>query len=119
MKTTLRELQKDLTELKQNYILEKSSNAITEDDMYHFSCFLDDKNPRLGEILKETGDFLAINNLSGLVDGKIKLDIENPLHKKYIELNNEYEKLYIIEFEKWRGMLTDEEVDIRILTRNY
>jgi len=43
MKTTLRELQKDLLELKEKHNLEKPSNSITKDDMYHFLCFLDDK----------------------------------------------------------------------------
>jgi len=119
MKTTLRELQKDLLELKEKHNLEKPSNSITKDDMYHLSRYLTEKNPRIRELLKEIGDHLAINNSCGLIDGTIKPDLENPVHKKYIELHNENRKLKMIEYEKWKAPLTDKEAYNRIITRSY
>ena len=119
MKPNLRELQKDVMELKEKHNLEKQSNAITKNDMYHFQCFLDDQNPRIVELLKELGGHLARNNISGLVGGTIEPDPENLLHKKYIDLSDEIDKLKMIELKKWIAPLTDEEAYNRIKTRNY
>jgi hypothetical protein len=87
----------------------EEQSSIIENDIKQLTYYLHEQNPRLNEILHEFGDCLAANkSLYHVVDGKIKINLENPNNKKVVELKKEYSKLIIIEFKKWKESINKE-----------
>jgi hypothetical protein len=104
MKSSIREIQNDILKLKNKINQKKPSNSLTDNDIEGIRDYIIDNTPRLGEVLHNIGNEIFHNEIpNDVVEGKIEPDIENPAHKKFIELSEEYKNLILEEFEKLRA----------------
>ena len=68
---------------------------MTDNDIEGIRDYIIANTPRLGEILHSIGNEIFHNEISNdVVEGKIEPDIENPAHKKFIELSEDIKILY-------------------------